>query len=239
MPLFDHATFTDGNIDRETIDSANAIVDHVRSLLVDQIDTRGPTLGYTVAAYANSYFQAHMRRALEFLDGGMEELENGRALITAACARSILESVACFHDFCRRLTLILDEGDTVKALNFITGQAFATKLTQLHDQDRSNVATNIVTQLDRLNKTVPGLREVYDQLSEVTHPNGLGAAAHFVHLDANTGVACFGPSDRHQANMVRLLGVAHFLGQMVQDMRALSERMIAYIQDGEEARRMD
>jgi hypothetical protein len=228
--MFDHAAFTDGNIDRETVDNANAIVDRVRSLLVDHLSTRGPTLGYTVDAYANSYFQAHIRRALEFLDGGMEELSTGRAFIAATCARSILESVACFHDFCGRLTLILDEDDTPKALNFITGQAFATKLTDLHDEDRSNVATNIMTQLDRLTKTVPGLREVYDQLSEITHPNGLGTVGYFTELDPEIGVTHFRrPTDRQQNNLVRLLGSAHFLGQMVQDMNALSARIAALI----------
>jgi hypothetical protein len=233
MPRFDHTAFTDGNIDRDTVDSANAIVYHARSLLVAQIDTRGPTLGYTVAAYANSYFQAHMRRALEFLDGGLDELNNGRALVTATCARSVLESIACFHDFCRRLSLILDEGDTFKTLTFITGQAFATRLTPLHDEDRSNVATNIMTQLDKLNKSTPGLREVYDHLSEVVHPNGLGAAAYFVQLDPDTGIARFGPTDRQQGNLVRLLGVAHFLDQMIQDMRTLSVRILAHIRDEE------
>lgn len=114
-----------------------------------------------------------------------------------------------------------------------SGQALATKLTHLHEEDLSNVATNIMTQLDRLNKTVAGLREVYDHLSETTHPNGLGAVGYFVHLDPNIGVAYFGPTDRQQSNMVRLLGVAHFLGQMVRDMTALSVRITASIREEE------
>ncbi|MGM5002932.1 hypothetical protein AB8A05_29685 [Tardiphaga sp. 538_B7_N1_4] len=202
--MFDYTAFTDGNINPEIVDKTNAIVEKVRSLMVDQLDTRGPTLGYTVAAYTRSYFQAHMRRALEFLDGGMAAHKAGQALVAATCARSILESVACFHDFCRRLTLVLDEDNSHSALAFITGQAFATKLTHLHEDDRSNVATNIMTQIDRLDKAQPGLRAVYDQLSEVTHPNGLGAVVHFTDLDPTVGMMRFGPSNRQQANLVRL-----------------------------------
>src|SRR4051794_25752478 len=133
MPLFDHVAFTDGTVDRETVDETNAIVDRMRSLLVDQLATRGPTLGFTVAAYASSYFHAHVRRALEFLDGGVVALDEGRGLVATTCARSVLESVVCVHDFCRRLADLLDEGDLSKALNFMTGQSFATKLKHLHD----------------------------------------------------------------------------------------------------------
>jgi hypothetical protein len=228
--MFDHAAFTDGNIDQATVDQTNRIVDHVRSLLVDEIAARGDTLGYTVAAYANSYAQSHIRRALEFIDGGMEAWEGDHLLVTATCARSMLESVACFQDFCRRLTALLDEGDPIKALTFITGQAFATKLTHLHDKDRSNVATNIMTQLDKLEKAAPGLRAIYDQLSELVHPNGLGVAAHFARLDTETGITHFRfPEERRQGNLVRLLGAAYFLGKMIQDINALTARIEEFI----------
>ncbi|WP_354069605.1 hypothetical protein [Bradyrhizobium sp. LB5.2] len=231
MPMFDHSAFTDGNIDPKLVDHANTIVDRARSALVDKLSTRGPTASHTLAAYAIAYFQAHMRRALEFLDGGMEEMSNGRALVATTCARSVLESVACFHDFCRRLTLLLDEGDMVKALTFIVGQAFATKMSRLHDQDLNNVATNVVSQVDRLDKLAPGVREVYNQLSETTHPNGIGAVGYFVHVDHEAGIAHFQPADRHQINLVRLLGVANFLEQMLGDMRALATRIDAIIRE--------
>jgi hypothetical protein len=231
MPLFNHAMFKDGNVDNASVDETNIVVDRIRSLLVDRIETRDPTLGVSVAAYAGSYFQSHMRRALEFLDGGVAAYQNGQALVAATCARSVLESVVAVHDFSRRLIEILDEGDMPKALKFITGQAFATKLKHLHDEDGSNIATNILTQIKKLAKEFPELPVIYDQISELTHPNGLGAVGYFSDLDSDDGVIRFSnPTEKHQAQIVRLLGVALFLTRMDHDIRTVAAKLGAIIQ---------
>lgn len=42
-----------------------------------------------------------------------------------------------------------------------------------------------------MNKKYTGYREAYDHLSDIVHPNGLGAVVHFVSIDPATHVAIF------------------------------------------------
>jgi hypothetical protein len=75
-------------------------------------------------------------------------------------------------------------------------------------------AVNILTQIDRVSKHVPGFREEYDLLSERTHPNGLGALCHFWGLGKDVIRFSDGADQENAVNCLlravgRLLGLMH------------------------------
>lgn len=55
-------------------------------------------------------------------------------------------------------------------------------------------STNIVTIIDKINKKVPVVREMYDMLSEYTHPNWSGCQGAFGRIDKENVLLKLGPS---------------------------------------------
>jgi len=139
-----------------------------------------------------SYIQAHIRRSLTFIEGGHAEFYSGRSLVADACARANYENVAAFCDFAKNLIPLLEAGDNAVIRKFVEMRAFATRIPSFVDKNgESNKAQNILTQIDHMKKKYTGYREAYDHLSDIVHPNGLGAVVHFVSIDPATHVATF------------------------------------------------
>ena len=57
------------------------------------------------------FFQAHLRRALAFLEGGKHALDAGHGLVAVTAVRCLFESAACIHDFCNRIIRLIDDGN--------------------------------------------------------------------------------------------------------------------------------
>ena len=63
------------------VDDINRAIANVRARLVGSIDTSNENWNFWVTSYAKRYLQAHIRRALMFLDGGMHALDGGYGLV--------------------------------------------------------------------------------------------------------------------------------------------------------------
>jgi len=126
-----------------------------------------------------------IRRGLMFIEGGYDACLAGRGLVAYTCARAIYETFACVMDFCDKLTDQIAEGDFEKTCAFIHTRQFAARMKGFLSKEVivkeviDNTAVNILTQIDRVSKHFPGFREDYDDLSEMTHPNGRGAMGYF------------------------------------------------------------
>jgi hypothetical protein len=116
-----------------------------------------------------------------FIEGGNEAYLSGRDLVSIICARAIFETVACVFDFCERLYDHLNGNDFEKTAQFVLERLLAVRSKEfLEDPDEFDfTATNVLTQIDRFSKQLPGIRARYDLLSEITHPNSLGAVLYF------------------------------------------------------------
>lgn len=60
-------------------------------------------------------------------------------------------------------------------------------------------ALNILTQIDHLDRQVPGVRRLYDQASEYAHPNWSGVAGLFARTDYDAHITYFGSDLRNRA----------------------------------------
>lgn len=173
MPLFDASAFPDAKRQEELI-QANDGVDRLRDRLVDKI-AQSAVPHVILKQTIQLFFQGHVRRALQLIEGGYDAHLAGRGLIVCVCTRALYETVASVMDFCDKLTDQLAKNDFEGALLLVSNRLFATRDKELiHiDDGFDNTAVNILTQIDKLSKHLPGLRDDYDFLSEFAHPNAL------------------------------------------------------------------
>jgi hypothetical protein len=124
---------------------------------------------------------------LTFLDGGLAEYVAGRPLMTELATRAIYENVANLCDFTERLKPLCDELDFVGIDDHIMTAAFVTRIPSfLEQQGDSLKAPHILKQIDKMVKRAPTFRQAYDHLSDLVHPNGLGAVVYFSTIENNT-----------------------------------------------------
>jgi hypothetical protein len=92
----------------------------------------------------------------------------------------VYENVATICDFTDRLKPLCEFVDYSGVEQLVTTAAFATRIPSFiakHGEDAK--APQILNQVDKMNKRYPNFREAYDHLSDIVHPNGLGAVAYF------------------------------------------------------------
>ena len=172
----------------DLVAAANSVVQALYNLKVDTVPLPDPVSGARFPSLARIYIQTHLLRLLMFLEGGVHEQEQQRPLFAITAARSMYESIASFHDFSTQLCQLLDNGEFEEAANLLLGRAFATRLPEHIDPDQSNKVINVVTQVQRLSKSVAGFEDAYNRMSEFVHPNAYGSVVHFHSMEGDHAV---------------------------------------------------
>jgi hypothetical protein len=179
MPLFDrNRPFRE--ITPEVIDEANLLVDRLRARLISDIILPEPSTGLRVPNLVRCYLQAHLRRCLMFLEAGAAESAAGRPLATELCTRAVYENVATICDFSDKVKALCEAVDYSGVEQLVTKAAFTTRIPSFiaqHGEDAK--APQILNQVDKMDKRYPNFRTAYDHLSDIVHPNGLGAVVYF------------------------------------------------------------
>jgi hypothetical protein len=175
----------------EWVDAVNKGIDRLRARKFDEVDTEERTHFEFVARWIDIYLQSHIRRALSLIDGGLAELKAGRTIVTAFCARALLEDAAAVWSFIKRLNGLLDEGDNLKTDDFVFSKTLASRLPRYIEQwGQEYRATNVLSIIDQMAKEHPNVRPMYDELCDVCHPNLHGVLWHFAAL-SEEGVMTF------------------------------------------------
>ena len=222
---FDPAKFP-SEIPRQWIDGANRGILLMRERLVDKIEYRNISHFEICCRWVEIYLQAHIRRALNLIEGGLAELHANRPIIAALCARALIEDGAMVWHFQRRVNVFLDDKDTNGLESFVFSRALQSRDTKhIEEYGEEYRATNILTSIDQMTKQHPNVRRWYDELSEVCHPNQDGVLWHCADIDGESSAAQF--DDRVEAESALrflLFGALTFLGEDTA-MRRLEQRM--------------
>jgi hypothetical protein len=182
--MFDR-TNVPAELSDEVLAGLNTLIERFRGMKIDSIRLAGPQSGSWYRNLIQVYIQGHVRRVVMFIDAGQAELVAGRPLAAELCSRGIYESVACFCDFAEQLGPLLDANDIERVDDFIRTRTFATRVPSFLKEDKTVNATNILTQIDKMNRHYADYRTVYDHLSDITHPNALGTVMYFSSLGEN------------------------------------------------------
>ena len=177
--MFDRNKITP-EIPSQAIDMANAVVERLRNRKVPQIVLPEAGTGLRVCNLVRCYLQAHVRRCLIFIEAGAAELDLDRPLAAELCTRAIYENAATICDFADKLKPLCEAVDYEGVETHVTKAAFATRIPSfLEKQGEDAKAPNVLTQIDKMNRRYSNYRTAYDHLSDIVHPNGLGAVVYF------------------------------------------------------------
>jgi hypothetical protein len=189
MSLFDRNR-SSAELTPEIIDEVNALVGRLEQLKVAEIVLPEPGTDLRAPNLVRSYVQAHLRRCLMFLEGGVAELEAGRPLVAELCSRALYENITTISDFADKLRPLCEAVDYQAVEQLASRAAFATRIPSFLEKSVDDVkAPQILNQIDKMAKQFPNFREAYDHLSDIVHPNGLGAVVYFATI--GDGVVTF------------------------------------------------
>ncbi len=101
--------------------------------------------------------------------------------------RAIMESVALLYHLHKKVVSAIDNKDVTELNDWLENATLGSR-----NDDTDRTSPNILTALDRMEKEYPGVREMYDQLSEFCHPNYGGVLASYSHLNEDKTVLLLG-----------------------------------------------
>jgi hypothetical protein len=219
---------------RDGVRELNDVLARLIARKIDRLALMEPESLFRLSNYIRAYCQAHIRRCLSLAESAYVLFFDENGLVSLLCARAIYETVASFCHFEGQLQAIIKKGDLADIFEFTKAKAHATRIPFLLEKHGSAVqATNILTQIDKLNALRPKAREEYDFLSDVTHPNSMGGYHFFAsNPDKDDDVVTFsdgGPDPR--ADLQWILAacslLTHFeaaLNRIDAELPALSEK---------------
>jgi hypothetical protein len=152
-------------------------------------------------------------------------LDAKQPLSAAIIVRAALETTALLHGLSQALERFLATKDAAVLDGFLMKGLVGTRW-----KDAPVQATNVLTLVDRLEKEMPGFREVYDELCEYAHPNWSGLTGAFSNNKPEDNYeVLFGPSMRSdaRATSISLLFISlhtflHYYNGMIPDLKALN-----------------
>lgn len=179
MPTFDPDK-RPYSLSPESIAFANRAVDFIRSRTLTSIPMSEPN-GFRMGNKIQIFLQAHLRRCLAFVDGGLAEYHAKRPIITDQCTRAIYENIAALDDFVQKLRTMILGNDFQAIDNHLQKAAFGTRVTKWLELPDAQQSINIMTQLKKILNDSEW--NAYETLCDVVHPNGLGAVVYFVRVN--------------------------------------------------------
>jgi hypothetical protein len=182
-PLFDPAYVPADVVSRDRVGEVNALVERLRSRVVDRIEMPEPGSRFQVSNMARVYSQAHLRRCLQFIEGAHQLVYTGYGLAAVTMVRAIYETVANYVAVSQRFVELIEADSPLQEIHdFIHTRTFAARsegLAKIAGTDEVK-ATNILTQVRKMNRLRGDFEREYEYLCEHTHPNAFGAILYFI-----------------------------------------------------------
>jgi hypothetical protein len=161
----------------DDVNRANSTLDYVHSRLVPTLPISASNPAYQAADLVTCYIQTILRRSLQLFEGAIYENRQNRRLTSIVCVRAFWETAAAFMDFASELEEHLASPNKVATRQWIANQLMRTRLPEFTNENTK--AKNILTQIDKLAKKYSLARELYDYLSDHSHPNVAGTFGFF------------------------------------------------------------
>jgi hypothetical protein len=236
--MFDKTQISPDTAMFEYIEAINLYINRVRSALKDHVDMDPLDDVSMIRGQAEIFFQAHLRRALAFLDGGKYALDAGHGLVALTSIRCLYESAACIHDFCNQVIKLIDTGNMPDAVRLAHQRSLAQRFevkeknTDMYDY----TAVNILKQIDALDKVVPQARRDYDQLSEFVHPNAHGTVYYFIQPADSDAIGFGTPKDQHTRTLGLFLSGASLFSLIDGDLWRFTASILGLVERGLQAK---
>lgn len=132
------------------------------------------------------YRDALLWRSEEIAKSTRNELLENRIVSATILTRALFECAACFNYLTEKIQNAIEtkqaDGLDETAMRLLMGSKW---------QDWDPQPLNVLTMINRLDRKYEGARRLYDDLSEIAHPNWSGTAGAFSELNHETGITEF------------------------------------------------
>jgi len=116
-----------------------------------------------------------IHRVVDFAEAAVHHYKTNRLLPALSDTRSVMEAVAVLAALRRVVEGVLEAG----SISADTDSRLVNLLLGSRNGSTAEVATNILTHIDKLELERVGFRKLYDNLSERAHPNYAGVFDHY------------------------------------------------------------
>ena len=205
IELFPFADLSDR--ERETLEQANETLRGFRAQRIEFLAVEGIYLQSKLAWKVAQYRHAVVYRLVALAET-LAATWNAQNLVGCSlAARALIETAALLYDLAEALKRYADQRDIFAIDTLMTSRALATRDKAFLTEFPDAAATNIITLIDKMERRkIKGVRAVYDQLSEVCHPNYSGLVGFFGSFDPETFETRFSATLEFWTNKDALLG---------------------------------
>ncbi len=157
--------------------SAGVALAHLAAARPQRLDARTTARLSKLPFKAMFYRDSLLWRIEELGRSALGAYDSGDHVAGIVLTRATIETIAALNALHRLITRY--EGGAVDKLD----ETLMSMLLGSRVRDDRPDAINILNAVDKLTKTLPDFRKLYDQLSEFAHPNDAGTASSFAVLD--------------------------------------------------------
>ncbi|MBI2999280.1 MAG: hypothetical protein HYY46_12675 [Deltaproteobacteria bacterium] len=166
--------------DAQHLSEARESSERFAASLPQRIDAAALTLKSKLPFKALSIRELLLHRMAALSSAAADLFAQKRVIPAVILTRAIVETLAVLFTFHERLKRFLeDKKKDIDAMDDFLMRC----LVGARNNPEMPTSTNILTLIDRLEKTVPGFRDVYDALCECAHPNWAGTFGAFGEVD--------------------------------------------------------
>lgn len=215
--------------DDEILAEAKDFANRIAASLPDRIQIGGLTLKSKLPFKALSIRELLMHRVSELASSAVDDYERGRVVAGMALTRAVIETVAVIFAVHERVNQFLVDKNVEQLDSFLM-----TSLMGSRTNPDLPPATNVLTLIDRMNKSIDGVRSTYDAMCESTHPNWADTMGAFGEIDREAFELKLGPSRRANgfgagvnALSGALMTFEHYYSELAELTRTLNEHFEA------------
>jgi hypothetical protein len=200
---------TNADKDAKHLREAREYAKRFAASLPDRIEAAALTIESKLPFKALSIREVLLHRMASLCSAAVDLFEQKRVIPAVILTRAIVETVAVLFVFNERLERFMkDEKKNIDEID-----DFLTRcLVGARNNPDIPTPTNILAFIDRVEKTVPGFRDVYDALCECAHPNWAGTFGAFGEIDKEKHELRLGPAERSPAYST---GIAALSGSLM------------------------
>lgn len=177
-----------------TIEDVKQVADSFRESLPGEVAAGGLTLKSKTPFKALVLRESLIHRISSLADGAISEFDAGRWVAATILVRAVVETTALLFSLDRRVGRALSAKSDDELTEFL-------RRTMVSSRSEPNLpeAINVLNFIDSVEKSFPGFRRQYDELSEYAHPNWCGVLGAFSELNREAHVVTFKAFDRGPA----------------------------------------
>jgi len=163
----------------ERLDEANSLLEYFLSKRQPVITRQTLPISTPLGLNLQGYLQLTVHRVVDLCEGICESWNSRRPSAAFVLVRAVVENAVAFNDVTEHIASSVKRKDLDEITPLIERRLFGGKGIQA-----SYPVPNILTSVNKIAKSIPLFRFVYDEMSEYVHPNFNGMMGLYGIIDA-------------------------------------------------------